>query len=123
MTFTQSMECLEAVYRCANSSEQLLRLKKGDTMEITTLDRLGRSTQNMLVLAETLRGGGAELRVLKLGGGNVDTHTPMEWMAFTVIVALTQMELETNRSHGPSLETASVDVVLIVCSRFLPPCR
>jgi DNA invertase Pin-like site-specific DNA recombinase len=44
-------------------------LEEGDTLAITTLDRLGRSTQNMLAFAEALRGRGAGLRVLNLGGG------------------------------------------------------
>ncbi len=35
-------------------------LEEGDTLVITTLDRLGRSTQNMLVFAEALRGRGAD---------------------------------------------------------------
>lgn len=52
-------------------------LHEGDTLVITTLDRLGRSTQNMLAFAE-LRERGAGLRVLNLGGGDVDTHTPMD---------------------------------------------
>lgn len=50
----------------------------GDTLVITTLDRLGRSTQNMLAFADELRGKGAGLRVLNLGGGDVDTSTQME---------------------------------------------
>jgi hypothetical protein len=47
----------------------------GDTLVITTLDRLGRSTQNMLAFAEELRGRGAGLRVLNLGGV---TSTPQQ---------------------------------------------
>src|SRR5437016_3142091 len=39
----------------------------GDTLVITTLDRLGRSTQNMLAFADELRCRGAGLRVLNLG--------------------------------------------------------
>lgn len=50
----------------------------GATLVITTLDRIGRSTQNMLALAEYLGGRRASLRVLNLGGGEVDTATPME---------------------------------------------
>ena len=37
---------------------------------ITTLDRLGRSTQKMLELAEELRERNIGLRVLNLGGGD-----------------------------------------------------
>ncbi len=66
----------------------------GDTLVITTLDRLGRSTQNMLALADELRARGAGLRVLNLGGGDVDTSTPMGSMLFTIMAALAQMEHE-----------------------------
>jgi len=74
-------------------------LEAGDTLVITTLDRLGRSTQNMLAFAEQLRGRGAGLRVLNLGGGDVDTGTPMGAMVFTVMAALAQMELDIKRER------------------------
>lgn len=66
----------------------------GDTLVITTLDRLGRSTQNMLAFADELRGRAAGLLVLNLGGGDVDTSTPMGSMLFTIMSALAQMEHE-----------------------------
>jgi DNA invertase Pin-like site-specific DNA recombinase len=72
-------------------------LENGDTFVITTLDRLGRSKQNMLAFADALQGRGVGLRVLNLGGGDVDTHTPMGSMVFTVMAALAQMELEIKR--------------------------
>jgi DNA invertase Pin-like site-specific DNA recombinase len=74
-------------------------LHSGDTLVITTLDRLGRSTQNMLAFAEQLRARGAGLRVLNLGGGDVDTSTPMGSMLFTIMAALGQMELEIKRER------------------------
>jgi DNA invertase Pin-like site-specific DNA recombinase len=74
-------------------------LESGDTLVITTLDRLGRSTQNMLAFAEALRGRGAGLRVLNLGGGDVDTATPMGSMVFMVMAALAQMGLEIKRER------------------------
>ena len=74
-------------------------LEAGDTLVITTLDRLGRSTQNMLAFAEDLRGRGAGLRVLNLGGGDVDTATPMGSMLFTIMAALGQMEHEIKRER------------------------
>ena len=74
-------------------------LQDGDTLVITTLDRLGRSTQNMLAFAEELRARGAGLRVLNLGGDDVDTSTPMGSMPFTIMAALAQMEHEINRER------------------------
>ena len=74
-------------------------LHEGDTLVIATLDRLGRSTQNMLAFADDLRARGAALRVLNLGGGDVDTATPMGSMVFTVMAALAQMELEIKRER------------------------
>lgn len=74
-------------------------LHPGDTLVITTLDRLGRSTANMLELSDLLRRGKVNLRVLNLGGGNVDTGTPMGGMVFTVMAALAQMELEIKRER------------------------
>lgn len=74
-------------------------LQEGDTLVITTLDRLGRSTANMLNLATDLRQRHINLRVLNLGGGDVDTGTPMGAMVFTVMAALAQMELDIKRER------------------------
>ena len=74
-------------------------LHAGDTFVITTLDRLGRFTQNMLAFSEELKARGAGLRVLNLGGGDVDTSTPMGSMLFTIMAALAQMELEIKRER------------------------
>jgi DNA invertase Pin-like site-specific DNA recombinase len=71
----------------------------GDTLVVTTLDRLGRSTRNMLSFAEDHRQRGAGLRVLNLGGGDVDISTPMGSMVFTVMAALAQMELDIKRER------------------------
>jgi DNA invertase Pin-like site-specific DNA recombinase len=71
----------------------------GDTLVVTTLDRLGRSTVNMLKLAEEIKEKGSGLRVLNLGGGDVDTSTAMGGMVFTVMAALAQMELEIKRER------------------------
>jgi DNA invertase Pin-like site-specific DNA recombinase len=70
-----------------------------DTLVITTLDRLGRSVVNMLELARGLRERNVNLRILNLGGGNVDTGSPMGSMIFTVMAALAQMELDIKRER------------------------
>ncbi|WP_374231382.1 recombinase family protein [Frigoribacterium faeni] len=77
----------------------LAALREGDTLVVTTLDRLGRSTIDMLGFAAQLRDRGAGLRVLNLGGGDVDTSTPMGSMVFSVMAALAQMELEIKRER------------------------
>ena len=74
-------------------------LQDGDTLVVTTLDRMGRSTANMLALSTELRTRGAALQVLNLGGGNVDTGTPMGGMVFTVMAALAEMELAIKRER------------------------
>ena len=53
----------------------------------------------MLAFAEDLRDRGAGLRFLNLGGGDVDTATPMGSMLFTIMAALGQMEHEIKRER------------------------
>ncbi|MBE0010541.1 MULTISPECIES: recombinase family protein [unclassified Arthrobacter] len=77
----------------------LAALEPEDTLVVTTLDRLGRSTQNMLDFAQELRSRGAGLRVLNLGGGDVDTSTQMGSMLFTIMAALAQMEHDIKRER------------------------
>lgn len=69
-------------------------LQSGDTLVITTLDRLGRSTGNMLALADDLQNRGVALRVLNLGGAAVDTSTATGKLLFTMLSALAEMERE-----------------------------
>ena len=83
----------------AGLDRALAALQEGDTLVIATLDRLGRSTQNMLSLATDLKDRGVNLRVLNLGGGNVDTATPMGLMMFTVMAGLAEMELAIKRER------------------------
>ncbi len=60
------------------------------------MDGLGRSTQNMLDLASELRTRDG-LRVLNLGGDDVDTATPTGSTLFTIMAELTQMDHEVKR--------------------------
>lgn len=80
-------------------AKALAALHDGDTLVITTLDRLGRSTANMLKLADDLKSAGVALRVLNLDGGDVDTSTPTGQMVLTIFAALAQMELEIKRER------------------------
>ena len=51
---------------CPQFDRALAALEAGDTLVITTLHRLGRSTKNMLDFARGFRDRGAGLRVLNL---------------------------------------------------------
>lgn len=52
--------------------------RAGNTLVITTVERLGRSTQNILPFAKDLRRCGVGLRVLNLGGlPRIITHSPI----------------------------------------------
>ena len=54
MTYIPTMESATPVYQ-AGISRALEALREGNTLVIATLDRLGRSTVNMLALSEELR--------------------------------------------------------------------
>ena len=75
-------------------------LHDGDTLVVTTFDRLGRSTANLLALPDQLTQRGAALRVLNLGGHNVDTRTSMGSMMFSRLVLIATRKEETNETIG-----------------------
>lgn len=77
----------------------LAALEPGDTLVVTTLDRLGRSTAHMLAIADDLERRDVALRVLNLGGESVDTTTPLGSMVFTIMAALAQMERDVQRER------------------------
>jgi len=77
----------------------VMALEPGDTFVIVSLDRLGKSTQNVLAFAESLSSRGVELRVLDFGGGDVDTATQPGSMLYTTMAALGQMEHEIKRER------------------------
>lgn len=64
-------------------------LRAGDQLVITKLDRLGRSTKDLLALLERLDGLGVELRVLDQ---NIDTSTAEGKFFFTIIGAVAEFE-------------------------------
>jgi DNA invertase Pin-like site-specific DNA recombinase len=66
-------------------------IREGDTLVVTKLDRLARSTQHLLEIAERVKAKGADLHILNLG---VDTSTATGKLMFTVIGAIACFERE-----------------------------
>ena len=59
-------------------------LREGDTLMITRLDRLGRSTKDLLEISQWLRDNGINLVATEQ---NIDTRTPEGRLFFTLMAA------------------------------------
>lgn len=66
-------------------------LRAGDTLVVTKLDRLARSTQHLLEIVGTIAAKGAHLAVL---GMNLDTTTPTGKLMLAMLGAIGQFERE-----------------------------
>jgi DNA invertase Pin-like site-specific DNA recombinase len=70
--------------------DELLRsLRKGDTLMVTELSRLGRSTSQLSALADGLRERGVAIHILNLG---IDTGTPSGKLVYSIVSAVAEME-------------------------------
>jgi DNA invertase Pin-like site-specific DNA recombinase len=81
-------EQVSSVARRDKLEETIIFLRKGDTLVVTRLDRLARSTRDLLELRDHIKKKGAQLNVLNLG----DTGTATGELVFTVIGAIAQFE-------------------------------
>lgn len=71
-------------------------LQVEDVVVVKFLDRLSRSTKDMLELVEVIKQKGAFLKILDM---NVDTATPMGEFFLTVLAAIAQLERQTIRER------------------------
>ena len=65
------------------------RMREGDILTVTMLDRLGRNTREMLEFAERLKASGMHLHILNM---EIDTSTPGGELLFTVMSGIATME-------------------------------
>jgi DNA invertase Pin-like site-specific DNA recombinase len=71
-------------------------LRSGDTLVIWKLDRLGRTTRQLIELSHHLQERGISLLIITLG---VDTSTPAGKLFFAIMAGLAEMEAETIRER------------------------
>lgn len=87
-------EQVSSVAQRAELDNALKFVRKGDTLVVTKLDRLARSTQHLLKVVDELEGKEVGLRVLDFAGTEVDTKSPAGKMMLTMFAAMAQFERE-----------------------------
>jgi len=67
-------------------------LRKGDTLVITKVDRMARSTADFLALVDQVQAKGASFIVLSLGGQAFDISTPTGKLMLTTLAGVAEFE-------------------------------
>jgi DNA invertase Pin-like site-specific DNA recombinase len=84
-------EQVSAIGERAQLEAALDFIREGDTLMVTKLDRLARSTQHLLEILDRVKAKGAELSILNLG---IDTGTATGKLCATLIGAVGAFERE-----------------------------
>ena len=71
-------------------------IREGDSLVITKLDRLARSTYHLTQIAEELKQKGADLVVLDQ---NIDTSTPTGKLLFNMLASIAEFETEIRKER------------------------
>jgi len=110
-------------------------LRDGDVVIFTELTRLGRSTSDLLEIADKIKQRGANFK--SLGERWLDTTTPSGQLVFTFFAGIAQFERELTiertksglraaRARGrvggrPSKQNEKADIVKMLCDRGMGP--
>ncbi|MFV1530359.1 MULTISPECIES: recombinase family protein [unclassified Phaeobacter] len=87
-------EQVSSVAQRAELENVLKFVRCKDTLVVTKLDRLARSTQHLLKIVDELEAKGVALRILDFGGAEVDTQSPSGKLMLTMFAAMAQFERE-----------------------------
>ena len=71
-------------------------MEEGDVVVVKSLDRLSRSTKDMLELVEVIKGKKTTLQILDM---KLDTSTPQGEFFLTILAAIAQLERQTIRAR------------------------
>lgn len=85
-------ERVSSVARRARMEAALEFVREGDVLVVTKLDRLARSVADLLVIEARLKAKGVGLRVLSMGGSELDTSTPTGRLMLTMFGAIAEFE-------------------------------
>jgi DNA invertase Pin-like site-specific DNA recombinase len=85
-------ERVSSVAKRAQLEAALDFVREGDTLCVTKPDRLARSVADLLGIIGRLERKGVALRVLSMGGSEVDTRTPTGRLMLTMLGAVAEFE-------------------------------
>jgi DNA invertase Pin-like site-specific DNA recombinase len=85
-------EQVSSISQRAQLQAALDYLREGDVLVVTKPDRLARSTENLLAIVRQLDERGVALRVLSMGGNEVDTRTATGKLMLTMLAAVATFE-------------------------------
>jgi DNA invertase Pin-like site-specific DNA recombinase len=85
-------ERVSSVARRPRLEAALEFVREGDTLVVTKPDRLARSVADLLAIIARLEAKGVGLRVLSMGGAEVDTAAPTGRLMLTLLGAVAEFE-------------------------------
>lgn len=74
-------------------------VREGDTFVVTRLDRLARSTKDLLNIVQRLEDKNVSLRILDFGGSSVDTRSATGRLMLVMFSAFAQFEIEIQKTR------------------------